>query len=91
MLRRERSVALIQCNADENLIAEIAMSCGLLARSASSPGHFYLINSGRNLASEMGPPLLAATVRALDEAAERGEIPTWTVIEDHLAAASNSE
>ena len=90
MSRQKRVLALIECRADAKAIRAIAASNGLIAEPAPEPGHFHLFNSGRNLASELGAALFPAVVRALDEAAERGDIPKWTIVESALAGASNS-
>ena len=80
---------MIECAPDIIAIRKIASSGGLTAEPAGEQGYFYLFNSGRNLASEVGGPLLAAVVRALDQAAERGDIPKWTIVESPLADATN--
>jgi len=83
--RQKRPVALIECKADANAIHHMAFSSGLIAEPAPKPGQFFLFNTGRNLASELSAPLFAAFVRTLDEAAENGVIPKWTIIETQLA------
>jgi hypothetical protein len=83
--RQKRPVALIECKVDASVIEHMALSAGLVAEPAPKSGQFFLFNTGRNLASELGTPLFAAFVRALDEAAENCLIPKWTIIETQLA------
>ena len=78
--RQKRPVALIECRANADAIREMALSYGLLAEQATD-GQFLIFNTGRNLASELGAPLFAEFVRALDEAAGYGLIPKWTIVE----------
>jgi hypothetical protein len=89
MPRQKRTVALIECDTDVRANHEIASSRGLAAEPAAQPRQFYLLDHGRNMATELEEPLLAAVIAALDDAAERGDIPQWTIIENHLANARN--
>ena len=81
MPRREKTVGLIRCRTDAETINAIAETGGLKAEPAGLPDQFYLLNSGRNLASEIEPALFAAVAGALDAAVRRGVIPPWSMLE----------
>jgi len=82
MRRRKRAVGLIKCPTDVSTINAIVEAGGLTAEPADQPGHFYLLNSGRNLASEVEPELYAAAAHRLDSAVRNGIIPAWSSIEN---------
>ena len=80
MARRERRVGVIRCASDVATLDTIASSGGLSVKPANAPGEFYVINSGRNLASELEEALLTAVACHLDNAVEKGIIPRWSLI-----------
>lgn len=81
MSRRERKVGLIQCGGEAETLNAIAEASGLSVRPAEAPNSYYVVDSGRNLASEVEPALFAAVSRELDRAWHRGEIPHWSILE----------
>ena len=81
MARREKTVGLIRCRTDAHTINAIVETGGLKAEPAGSPDQFYLLNSGRNLASEVEPDLFDAVAGALDAAVRQGRIPPWSMLE----------
>ena len=78
--RITRRLGRIHCPAEPALVDAVARSRGLRAEPAETPGHFYLLSSGRNPASEIGPALFAETAAALDEAVHAGAIPHWSLV-----------
>ena len=80
MARRERKLGLIRCDANAATLNAIAATGGLIVKPASTAGEFYLISSGRNLASELDPALFAATAGRLDNAVENGTISRWSLV-----------
>jgi hypothetical protein len=62
-------------------VNSIAQDAGLVAETAGVPGQFYLVHSGRNLASELESDLFAAVAKVLDHASRRGLIPPWSILE----------
>jgi len=81
MARRKRAVGVIRCGADAKTLNAIAETGGLTVESAEAPNHFYVINSGRNFASEVAPALFAEMTGALDNAVREGEIPPWSIVD----------
>jgi len=79
--RRERKVGLIQCAADAATLNTIASAGGLTVKPANSANEFYLIDSGRNIASELEQALFAAVAGHLDNAVEQGIIPHWSLVD----------
>jgi hypothetical protein len=90
MLRREKRVALIECGADEFTVNAIAQDAGLTAETAGTADRFYLVNSGRNLASELEPALFAAVAKLLDHAVRQGAIPRWSLVKGPSFATAQS-
>ena len=88
MLRRHKRIGLIKCSADEFTINSIAHDAGLLAEIAGAPDQFYLVHSGRNLASELEAALFSAAAKLLDHAAHRGVIPPWSLLNGPSAAVA---
>jgi hypothetical protein len=84
MPRREKAVGLIQCRTDAETINAIAESRGLTAEPADVPNQFYLLYSGRNMASELEPELFDAVTGALDAAVRQGVIPAWSMLESSV-------
>jgi hypothetical protein len=81
VLRRNKRIGLIECSADQFTMNAIAQDAGLIAETAGKPDQFYLVHSGRNLASELETDLFAAVEKVLDHAARQGVIPPWSMLE----------
>jgi hypothetical protein len=79
--RRAKRIGRIQCAASATTINKIAQLGGLTAEPSERPGEYFLVDSGRNLASEVEPGLLAAVTGHLDNAVEEGIIPRWSLVE----------
>lgn len=82
MSRRKRPVALIKCTAARETVNAIAETSGLTAEPAGKPDHFYLLNTGRNKASELEPDLLEVVASKLDGAVRQGIIPRWARVDN---------
>jgi len=80
MRRRGQIVGYVKVFTDVSTLSHIVQGGGLTAREADKPDHFFLVNSGRNLASEVGDHLLQAASRELDDAVKRGVIPDWSLV-----------
>lgn len=80
MPRRGQIVAYVRVPTDVSTLSRIVQGGGFIAREADKPDHFFLVNSGRNLASEVGEPLVHAASRELDDAVKRGAIPDWSLV-----------
>ena len=78
--RITKRLGRIEVPAEAAVVDALARSRGLRAEPAEAPGHFYLVSSGRNLASETESALLAETTAALDEAVHAGAIPHWSLV-----------
>ena len=87
MPRRKRMVGIIRCTTDAMTLNAIAEIGGLIVEPATTPSQFYVMNSGRNLASEVEPALFAAMSEELDQAVRRGTIPPWSIVEAPNAPA----
>jgi hypothetical protein len=79
--RRMKRIGRIQCAANAAIVNKIAQSSGLTAEPSEQSGEYFLIDSGRNLASEVEPGLLAAVAGQFDNAVENGVILRWSLIE----------
>jgi len=79
--RRAKRIGRIQCAANAATVNKIAQSGGLTAEPSERLGEYFLVDSGRNLASEVAPALLAAVASHLDNAVEKGIIPHWSLME----------
>jgi hypothetical protein len=79
--RRAKRIGRIQCAANAATVNKIAQSGGLTAEPSERLGEYFLVDSGRNLASEVAPALLAAVAGHLDNAVEKGIIPHWSLVE----------
>ncbi len=80
MPRRERIVGYVRVPTDASTLNCIVRAGGLTARDSDKPDHFFLVNSGRNLASEVGGYLLEAASHELDKAVDRGTIKAWSLV-----------
>ena len=80
MARRANRVGRIRCMADHATVNRIAQSRGLTAEPCGQRGEYFLVDSGRNLASEVEPDLLQATLAAMRDAARGGVIPPCSVL-----------
>jgi hypothetical protein len=78
--RRSNKIARIQCAASAVTVNRIAQSRGLIAQPSEQPNEHFLVDSGRNLASEVEPDLLQATLVAMSEAERIGLIPPYTLV-----------
>jgi hypothetical protein len=90
VLRRNKRIGLIECSADQFTVNAIAQDAGLIAEIAETPDQFYLVHSGRNLASELETDLFAAAAKVLDHATRQGVIPRWSIIEGPDTAVPRS-
>jgi hypothetical protein len=72
---------MIRCRTDAKTLSAIVEASGLTAEPANAPDQFKLLNSGRNLASEVGPDLFRAAAKHLDRAAHLGAIPAWSALD----------
>jgi hypothetical protein len=80
-VRRTKRIGRIHCAANAAIVNKIAQSGGLTAEPSEQSDEYFLVNSGRNLASEVEPGLLAAVASQLDNAVENGVILRWSLIE----------
>jgi len=79
--RRTKRIGRIQCAANAATVNEIAKSGGLTAEPSEQRDEYFLVDSGRNLASELEQALLAAVAGQLDSAVKKGVIPHWSLVE----------
>ena len=89
--RRTKRLGLIHCPAEPAFVHAVAQSRGLTAEAAESPDQFYLLSSGRNLASEVEPALFAEAVAAFDQAVHNGAIPRWSLMSQYSRAARGND
>ena len=78
--RRKSRIATIKCAAELVTLNRIAECSGLVVERTEAPDQFHILNSGRNVASELKTGLWRDMTVRLDHAVTSGAIPGWRTI-----------
>lgn len=80
MAIHEIVVGLIHCPTNTDHLNAIISAAGLRAKPAKKPELFYLTSRGRATDPEISVDLLAVVRDELDQAVDKGDIPSWSLV-----------